>query len=97
MNNTESGNASKKPEKKKNQLVYSEQMISMEEQRFLHPKYHWTPSKKEVADVNDIKQEEKGNEDMKGDEDEDIDMDHIKEAKIEQNTNNVINNAVTVN
>merc|ERR1712130_932448 len=33
---------SKKEKKKKAQLLYSAEMVSMEEARFMNPKYHWT-------------------------------------------------------
>merc|ERR1712176_524981 len=60
-----------KKNNKKHHLLYNDEMISMEEQRFLHSDYHWTPKKEEKGNCNQI---ENMKEDI--DEDEDIDLKH---------------------
>merc|ERR1712130_7275 len=64
-NNTENVNFATK-KNKKYLLLYDNEMVSMEEQRFAHSEYHWTP--KQVKECN----EKDG--DVEMDKNEDIDL-----------------------
>ena len=50
-NEEKEGSKSDKEEKKKKRkptLLYDNEMVSMEEQRFMNPKYRWTPSNEDI-------------------------------------------------
>jgi len=72
---------------KKSQMVYSDEMVSMEEQRFMHAMYHWTlcasEKQQQVDEAND-------------DDDIDLQPQHVDKNDDSQNNNDNNNNNITI-